>query len=654
MEKDTLELCACANSCRIKRVWLIIKWLIMQILVKVIVFLLLSTSLSYGQDNLSVKVTEKDGSFQIYMSDTLWFSSGGVLVHSNGKWYNSSDASLVLSNVSQNTMQTSWGTMNMTTFKWTNSDGFNFTTYVKVYQNMSAAVFGQHWDVGGTNTATTDLGSISLWPTFKPENLLNTGYMTYSGNFAAFVKIGAFNKSSSVYSNIDGGFPLTVFDNKMENTLIISPLDTFMSASLSTISPTSTIFGLGIVGNVTSVPNGYTMETIVYGGRNITGTMAEWGSVLRTLYKKDDQYRLADKSINYLGYYTDNGACYYYSTGEYSSYEDAILAVKKSADYHDIPYNYLQLDSWWYYRGNVDGVKNWTALPNVFPNGIHSVSDATKWSIVAHNRFWSNNTDYAKQNGGSFDFYVDPNGFAVPIEEGFWEFLLTTAKYEWNLMVYEQDWLDVEYQHVKELQSILNLGGQWLDQMGSAALKHDLTIQYCMPWTRHILQSLNNSAVTQIRVSDDYQPGNGQWQVGDTTILAHSLGLAAFKDTFRTLVTESNCKFPQPEPNPALETYVAALTAGPVGPSDNATSFNKTLILATCMKDGLLLKPTRPAMSLDATFVYRAFGSGGPKGDITVAYTEVCVFIEYSYIQYNAYIAYYSLMYDQSWLIYVE
>ena len=51
-----------------------------------------------------------------------------------------------------------------------------------------------------------------------------------------------------------------------------------------------------------------------------------------------------------------------------------------------------------------------------------------------------------------------------------------------------------------------------------------------MPWTRHILQSVEIPAVTQTRVSEDYIPGNSQWQIGDTTILAFSLGLASFKD----------------------------------------------------------------------------------------------------------------------------
>ena len=41
------------------------------------------------------------------------------------------------------------------------------------------------------------------------------------------------------------------------------------------------------------------------------------------------------------------------------------------------------------------------------------------------------------------------------------------------------------------------------------------------------------------------------------------------------------------------------------------------------MMDGRLLQPSRPALSLDSTFLQRAFGSGGPNGRIAAAYTEV-------------------------------
>lgn len=57
----------------------------------------------------------------------------------------------------------------------------------------------------------------------------------------------------------------------------------------------------------------------------------------------------------------------------------------------------FQIDSWWYFRGYSGGVKNWTAMPNVFPNGIEAVTTKTGWPIVAHNRYWSNDTDYATQ-----------------------------------------------------------------------------------------------------------------------------------------------------------------------------------------------------------------------------------------------------------------
>ena len=41
------------------------------------------------------------------------------------------------------------------------------------------------------------------------------------------------------------------------------------------------------------------------------------------------------------------------------------------------------------------------------------------------------------------------------------------------------------------------------------------------------------------------------------------------------------------------------------------------------MKDGRLLKPTHPAMSIDNTFVQKAFGSGGPDGQLWAAFTVV-------------------------------
>ena len=44
------------------------------------------------------------------------------------------------------------------------------------------------------------------------------------------------------------------------------------------------------------------------------------------------------------------------------------------------------------------------------------------------------------------------------------------------------------------------------------------------------MQSVEIPVVTQTRVSGDYSPSNSQWMIGDTSIIAHAIGLAVFKD----------------------------------------------------------------------------------------------------------------------------
>ena len=76
------------------------------------------------------------------------------------------------------------------------------------------------------------------------------------------------------------------------------------------------------------------------------------------------------------------------------------------------------------------------------------------------------------------------------------------------------------------------------------------------------------------------------------------------------------------------------------------------------MIDGRLLKPIRPALSLDSTFVQRAFGSGGPNGHLVATFTEVndssvlkCLvknYSPYSILQIGQFTWYYVLTGDLS------
>jgi hypothetical protein len=592
-------------------------------------------------ENLEVKIDNKTGGFQLLLSGTQWFESADVWFRNNGKWYSTQDGSITLSSATHGTGRLDWGPMDIYTFVWKSSDNIQFTTYTVVFQTVPAVIFGQQWDDGGNSTSTgNDDDIISRWPAFKIEDIgTDRGYTTWAGGQVSNTPTGKFSPDlKEIYKEQDGGLPLVIFDSTLDNAVVISPQNTFMSAHQQVWTPDGyqvPVFATGILGKVDNIPKGYSMETLLVAGQNITGTMDKWGRLLRMRYKKDDKYRRDDFSINYLGYYTDNGACYYYYTGDYKNYEEAMLAVKEDAVKNSLPYRYLQIDSWWYFKGDHDGVKNWTAMPSIFPNGIDAVSKATGWPIVAHNRFFSTDTVYAKQNGGKYDFIIDEGKIALPNDIQFWKDLLTNARDQWNLWTYEQDWLSTEYRGLQELEMDLNLGQTWLGQMGETAKELGLTIQYCMAYTRYIMQSVMIPTVTQARASGDYHPDNSQWMIGDSSILYHSMGVAPYKDTFHTTGTQAKCRFTNEETAPELETYVAVLSHGPVGPSDTVGGANKQLIMATSMSDGLLLKPSKPMMSLDSTFVMRALGKSGPDGYATATFSQISQYTWYYVLAAN-------------------
>ena len=114
---------------------------------------------------------------------------------------------------------------------------------------------------------------------------------------------------------------------------------------------------------------------------------------------------------------------------------------------------YVLLDSWWYYQGVGSGVSNWIGRPDIFPHGNDYLRNATGWPIMGHNRFWAVDNAYATQNGGQYDFVVEMKGvdggrdYAWPTEQRFWDDLLYNSS-KWGLFMYEQDWLDTEYDNV--------------------------------------------------------------------------------------------------------------------------------------------------------------------------------------------------------------
>ena len=288
------------------------------------------------------------------------------------------------------------------------------------------------------------------------------------------------------------------------------------------------------------------------------------------------------------------------------------------------------------------GVINWTAQSEspYFTGGnagIRSLVDTTGWKVIAHNRYWSVNTTYATQNGGAWPFFIDAsadlNHMAVPLSQDFWVWLLESAVRDWGLTTYEQDWLHNELEGVSVLLTNITLARQWLVEMGAGAAAAGVTVQLCMAYPRHALESVEMATATQIRASDDHMPGVDsqlQWHMGWSSMLAWSLGLAPFKDNYWSTALQPGGTRPGPETTPSLHNAASTLSAGPVTPGDGVGFSDTAQILRACDASGRLLQPSRALTSIDAAAVARAFpntSSNVPTGIVSATYTAVAALV---------------------------
>ena len=444
---------------------------------------------------------------------------------------------------------------------------------------------------------------------------------------------GPWNASSQIIRSPMESGPVVLFNFTQqgeEDILVLSPFSQFMATSLY---QTHNFLEYGIVGSMAYVPANYQHSLIVfYSSRGINEGVREWGETMQRAFNRTNRNRLNDLTINYLGYYTDAGSYYYYHTEEEQNYEETIVDV---FDQTSLPFHYFQLDSWWYYQGIGGGVTNWTARPNVFPDGVAGVHRRMKnLPLAVHNRYWAYDTIY-KQN---YSFVLDQaNGKALPIgNDSFWIDLLSRAR-DWGVVVYEQDWLDLQTTGFLPTRTDISLGHQWLMSMGEAAEKLDLNIQYCMSLPRHILHAIQIPRVTHTRVSFDYTYqilGKVQtWAIGIPSMFADAIGLAPFKDVLWSTSLQPDAPY-QPTPEEVLPErgiLVATLSTGPVAPGDRINYTNVQRVMKCCRKDGLILKPDRPLTTINALISDWAFYNSVSQGELYSTRTTMSVFLSLSF-----------------------
>eukprot|EP00026_Physarum_polycephalum_P002700 Phypoly_transcript_02708.p1 GENE.Phypoly_transcript_02708~~Phypoly_transcript_02708.p1 ORF type:complete len:605 (+),score=75.81 Phypoly_transcript_02708:816-2630(+) len=435
--------------------------------------------------------------------------------------------------------------------------------------------------------------------------------------------------------NYIGGYqagPLVLFDNSL-NSLVMSPLTYFLS-SITNLNSTDNRLITGVQGKVLEIPAGYGFDYVLSLDQGLNTAMMSWGDIMLARYGKERLPPTISTVVQYLGYSTT--AYYFYNpisgNESYGNYEETLLDFNAYSKQLGIPYRYYLLDSWWYGEYDIyNGVWMWEdnheLLAQRFPHGLEWLRDTLGVPFSCHMGKWVSDSPYIKNE--SYGFVVEKQ-WAVPTSIEFWDYIFGNAS-GWGLNTIKQDHINEQLLDMNATMADVTTARLWLLNEGKGAYHHGINIEYCMDFTSVLLTSLENPTATHSRAGGDYLPGGAstQWKIGVTSIFLWAIGLYPDKDTFYTTTTEmvNNTKAPFhnfKEPYPVTHAIAASLSAGPITPSDGIGGTDKTLVMRMCASDGLLLKPDRPAINIDSTWIQRTFGGNiGPQGDVITSYTQI-------------------------------
>lgn len=416
--------------------------------------------------------------------------------------------------------------------------------------------------------------------------------------------------AAPVHRPVASSGPVLLFTNGL-SVAVFSPLDNFMDALTA---PANGEWRCGFGGKIERVPAGTVHRVLLVSGHGVNRTFVKWGKIIQAWHGHRPADPYADVAMSRLGYWTDNGSYYYYRTEPGLNYAQTLVAIKKSADAAGIPYGYFQLDSWWYPKGVIPkrsshyrgGVMLWEPIPEMFPRGLPEFTRELGLPLVAHNRYVADESPYCLRYKCVYGNDPTMKG-ALPIDPKFWDEIMDNAT-KFGVQVYEQDWLYTHLAIIPWLRSGLGNAAAWYDAMASAAEQRGITMQLCMASPEFFLQQLKHGNATHARVSHDYKGGLAKsffWvPFHEASLFAYAVGLWPFKDNFQSSQGQRPTYNIIPEGSPFEEVLVAALSGGPVGPSDRMGFSDCSLIMRTCRKDGLLLKPDRPATPIDLMFLH--------------------------------------------------
>ncbi len=516
--------------------------------------------------NLALRIDEKTGAYELSSKRPDWQFAGSLQAP--------------LKNVTTSHGNNAAGDYEQVAFEWKAGE-IPMSGWIRLYEKDRVAIFSQTCGVAMEMPP-------SAFPAFTkiPESLHVFSY-------------GHREFAPPRFETNDISTPWLFFDDS-DNAFVISPASHFMVACMSGDGHSTVASGFNP--DLRNVPAGFTQQTIVALDHGINKTWDMWGHTLISLQGATRPPDDADTTLKYLGYWTDNGAGYYYNYDSDKGYAGTLEALVQRYRQEQIPIRYLQLDSWWYYKTTTDadgkqgnakkvaklpegewnrygGLLEYKAHTDLFPNGLDTFQKTIGLPLITHNRWIDPASPYVQQYKISGIAAVDPK---------WWDHIAAYLKQS-GIVTYEQDWLDRIFTYSPAFSSDVGTGEAFLDNMSRACREEGITMQYCMPYPCYFMQGSRYPNLTTIRTSGDRFSFNRWNDFLYTSRLASSLGIWPWTDVYMS--TERG------------NVLLSTLSAGPVGIGDLMGSETKTNLQQAVRADGVIVKPDASIVPMDQSYL---------------------------------------------------
>jgi len=209
-----------------------------------------------------------------------------------------------------------------------------------------------------TFTFGTREGSIRTYPG-RAAVLFTDRYTAAAANGPGFPKLSVSpdvpgrlsfrGKWSQFQFDLSGTEGPWVYFDDAGHSFLLSPASDFMVANLNLTNDKE--IESRISPRIKDIPRGLAHRTLLVVANGINRAFDTWGHALTDLNGKVRPANDSDPSLKSLGYWTDNGASYYYDYEDSLGYTGTLLAVKDEFAKAGVALGYMQIDSWWYPKG---------------------------------------------------------------------------------------------------------------------------------------------------------------------------------------------------------------------------------------------------------------------------------------------------------------